>query len=174
MKASDIEPLIGYTGQTYDVSLKYLNESVAKWVKTDGLELCPDFQRGHVWTLDQQVSFVEYILRGGTTTPLLLNHPGWMTSFKGDFVVVDGLQRLTALTMFLSDKLAVFNGHYRMHIEGIEQLLRSKYMGIRIASLQSETEVLRWYLELNSAGTQHTADELDRVRRLLRQKELRA
>lgn len=32
-----------------------------------GLNLDPDFQRGHVWTARQQVKFIEFLLRGGRT-----------------------------------------------------------------------------------------------------------
>lgn len=46
----------------------------------DGLELCPDFQRGHVWQPSQQVHFVENCLRGIVPSSGLLlqfNCPGF-------------------------------------------------------------------------------------------------
>ena len=44
------------------------------------LELCPDFQRGHVWTTQQQINYVEYLLKEpmqGCGTVILFNCPGW-------------------------------------------------------------------------------------------------
>lgn len=47
-----------------DVMFRDLPRHVAECVG-QGLDLDPDFQRGHVWTRDQQVAYVEYMLRGG-------------------------------------------------------------------------------------------------------------
>ena len=40
-------------------------------------------------------------------------------------------------------------------------------MRIVVNDLQTREEVLQWYLELNSAGTPHSKEELDRVKALL-------
>lgn len=40
--------------------VKYIEEEV----ETMGLQLNPDFQRGHVWTEEQQIAWLEYHLRG--------------------------------------------------------------------------------------------------------------
>ena len=127
----------------------------------------PDFQGGHVWTPQQQTEFVEYILRGGKTSELLFNTKGNYASTSEDFVCVDGLQRLTALLLFLEDQLPVF-GHTRSQIEGIELLLREIYLTFRINELLTRRAVIRWYLEINAGGTPHTREEIDRVRDLLK------
>ena len=41
--------------------VKYIEEEV----ETMGLQLNPEFQRGHVWTEEQQIAWIEYHLRGG-------------------------------------------------------------------------------------------------------------
>jgi len=35
------------------------------------LQLNPDFQRGHVWIENQQIKYIEYILRGGKTARVI-------------------------------------------------------------------------------------------------------
>lgn len=91
-----------------DVSLAHL-DSVLEDYATQGLQLEPDFQRGHVWTIDQQVQYVEYLLREGLSGRVIyFNHPGWMKDWQGDFVLVDGLQRLTACLRFLHNEIPVF------------------------------------------------------------------
>lgn len=56
---------------------------VDEWVREDGLDLNPDFQRGHVWTPSQQAAFVEFFLRGGKTARVLyFNNPQWRTAAK--------------------------------------------------------------------------------------------
>lgn len=88
---------------------------------------------------------------------------------QGDFVCVDGLQRLTALLKFLDNELAVFDGYCRSDIEGIDLLLRGITVKVSINNLPTKAAVLQWYLELNSGGTVHTQAELDRVRTMLKE-----
>lgn len=38
---------------------------IPKWLADNDYDMNPAFQRGHVWTRDQQIAFVEFILRGG-------------------------------------------------------------------------------------------------------------
>lgn len=133
----------------------------------EGLQLNPDFQRGHVWTEEQQVAFVEFALRGGTIPPFRFNHPNWMGSFQGDFVVVDGLQRITALCKFLKNELGIFGGHLRKDIEGIELHLRGVQLSVTVNDLKTKQEVLKWYVELNEGGTPHTKEEIERVKQLM-------
>ena len=84
-----------------DMDIETLVRRIDVWVKEYGLQLNPDFQRGHVWTEEPQRAFVEFILRGGMTgRDLYFNQPGWMVDFEGEFVCVDGLQRITALQRF--------------------------------------------------------------------------
>lgn len=167
MKASDIKKLTDWGNYSVDTLLIYLDRTIREWQEEVGLELCPNFQRGHVWTQEQQVKFVEYILRGGKTSPLLFNDKnGFQKGIPEDFVCVDGLQRLTALLLFLNDELLVF-GHKRSQIEGIDRRLRELALTVRVNGLKTDAQVLEWYLELNSGGTPHTEEELDRVRNLL-------
>lgn len=145
-------------------------KQIEGWIEQDNLELDPDFQRGHVWTEEQQIKYVEYILRGGTTgITVYLNHPGWMGSFKGGMVCVDGLQRITAIQKFVSNELKVY-GHYFNEFEGNPPCLTKCSVQINVNNLKTRKEVLQWYLELNSGGTVHTKEELDKVK-VLMQKE---
>src|SRR3546814_11068615 len=79
-----------------------------------------DFQRGHVWTPQNQTRYLEHLLRGGTSSRTLIwNCPGYdqsiSTSADADapkeMVIVDGKQRLTAILGFLNGNVAVFGGH---------------------------------------------------------------
>lgn len=141
MKASEIKRLTNRGTYRCDFRLGSLQKTIKEW-QEEGLDLCPDFQRGHVWTPKQQVDFVEYILRGGITSEFLLNTKGNYASTTEDFVCVDGLQRLTALLLFLDDKLPVFGGHTRSQIEGIELPLKEICLTFRINELLTRSAVL--------------------------------
>jgi hypothetical protein len=164
---NDIKKLKSFGNYSVEYSLHRLSNTIDRWVKEDGLQLNPDFQRGHVWTEEQSIAFVEFILRGGKSGSILLNHPGWMSSFDGEFVCVDGLQRLTSLLRFLQNDLPVFGGHYCKDIEDIGLLLREISFNFYINELKTREEVLEWYLELNAGGTPHSQEEIDRVARLI-------
>ena len=134
-----------------------------------GLVLNPDFQRGHVWTEEQQVAYIEYLLMGGMsgrTIYLNAKDIGSPSREAQDYVCVDGLQRITAIQRFYRDEIAAFGHHYSQ----FEGRLNTTKLTVRIVmnDLQTREEVLQWYLELNSTGTPHSKEELDKVKALLK------
>lgn len=130
------------------------------------LNLCPDFQRGHVWTKQQQTLYIEYKLSGGYgADQIYTNCNGWMNSFAGPFELVDGLQRITAVRKFLNNKIKAFGSYFNDY--GDKQYLSSIDFVWHVNNLKTRKEVLRWYLELNNSGTPHTREELQRVKKLL-------
>ena len=83
--------------------LPSLVKYIAEEIEEMGLQLDPEFQRGHVWTEQQQIAWLEYHLRGGKSgNTIYLNNPFWHSSRQPkdgeykDYVCVDGLQRITA------------------------------------------------------------------------------
>ena len=162
--------------------LDMFEHDIQRYIDEYGLILNPDFQRGHVWTRNQQIAFVEYFLKGGRSGRILyFNHPQWMLwrSKKGeysDFVVVDGLQRITALLAFVRGELPAFGYYVRTEknppdahcFEGkLKWLECNSNLIININNLPTRAKVLEWYLQMNSGGTPHTEAELQKVRVLL-------
>ncbi|HDS1721729.1 DUF262 domain-containing protein [Pseudomonas putida] len=141
----------------------------------EGLELCPDFQRGHVWQPSQQVHFVENCLRGIVPSSGLLlqfNCPGFseQTNFETDLPpglqCVDGLQRYTALCAFVKGEVKPF-GLSAEQLKGTQFAPNRFHVKIAIHGFTKRADLLNHYLSINSGGTPHSADELDRVRALL-------
>jgi hypothetical protein len=163
MKFSDIKKFTQDGYYHTDIVFTDVKHSIERYIKEYGLILNPDFQRGHVWTKNQQIAFVEYILKGGITSDIRLNHPGWMNSFKGKFVCVDGLQRLSAIVAFLNNEIPAFDILYK-DFEGNTAVSIS----IRINNLKTRKEVLQWYIDLNTGGTIHTKEEIEKVKNLLK------
>jgi len=166
MKFGEIPKFTRTPNYHVDIGLDYLEKYISENVNELKLQLEPDFQRGHVWTPEQQIAYVEYLLRGGKSgKEIYMNHPGWLNSWKGEFVLVDGLQRITACLAFLHDKIPAFGllcsqFEDRIRMAGVT-------LSININDLKTRKEVLKWYLEMNSGGTPHTQDELNRVKGLL-------
>ena len=136
-----------------------------------GLDLDPDFQRGHVWTEAKQIAYVEFCLRDGQgSRTLLFNHPGWNKDYKGMMVLVDGKQRLEAVRKFLRNDLPIFGGNRLNDFEDKDRLLRTNaaHFTFSVNALPTRREVLEWYLQINSGGVVHTAEELAKVEELLK------
>jgi len=140
-----------------------------------GLEMAPDFQRGHVWTPEQQQHYIENILRGVVSTSgfvVQFNCPNWDNdSYDGDlprgFQCIDGLQRMTAVLAFMDGRVRPFGLL-------VEDLDRSRYsirgssyrLRIAVHTFQTKAELLQHYLDLNAGGTPHSAEEIERVRKM--------
>jgi len=167
MKISDKKQLTSYGNYQIDVDLGELPHTIGRYQKNYHLDINPDFQRGHVWTEKQQILFCEFILLGGRTNPICLNHTSWQ-GFKtsGDMVCVDGLQRLTALTKMLNDEIKVFGFKFSDY-EDYKIIKRTKSIQININNLETRKEVLQWYIDINSGGTIHTEDDINKVQNLL-------
>lgn len=162
--------------------LDMFDDNIKRYEIEYGLILNPDFQRGHVWSKAQQIAFVEYFLKGGRSgRTFYFNHPQWMNwnAKKGeyrDFVVVDGLQRITALLAFVRGELPAFGLYvYSLLNPPNVECFQGKLMHLKcnsnliinINNLPTRAHVLRWYLQMNSGGTPHTKAELQRVKDML-------
>lgn len=139
-----------------------------------GLELCPDFQRGHVWTQPQRVAFCESFVRGQASALLLFNCPSFNERLKagGDLnpemmQCVDGLQRLTALCDYVDNQFPIYGDKFCCDLNGTAFCASRLHVQVRVHSMRNRAELLSFYLDLNGAGTPHSAAELERVRGLL-------
>ena len=170
MKFKDIKPFTQDGSYEINIGLKYLEKVLKDYDEDYGLELNPDFQRGVVWTEEQQIAYVEFFIRGGKTARVIYFNCPSFNNFTGNnnpMVCVDGLQRLTALRKFLNNELKVFGGYLNDFEDKDIFLRRTDQLRFNINNLKTRKEVLQWYLDFNSGGTVHSQEEIDRVKTLL-------
>lgn len=152
-----------------DIGWDYLEQWITKdavSTKCDGIDMNPDFQRGYVWTPEQKVAYVEFIIRGGMTgKEIYCNCPRFQQGDLKGYVLVDGKQRIEAVIQFLNNNLTVFGNHVRADFD-YPDMFNCRFSW-NINHLKTRKEVLQWYLELNEGGTVHAKDELDKVRELI-------
>jgi len=161
LKFDDIHRFTSFPTHRANQSWDQLETQIARWTEYPGLDLDPDFQREHVWTTEQQIAYVEFIMRGGQTgKEIYFNDYGQ----EKPLVIVDGKQRLHAVRLFLANQVPAF-GHLLNEYE--PRLPWGYEFFFCVNNLKTRNEVLRWYLEMNSGGVVHTPEELDKVRRLL-------
>lgn len=173
MKVSDI-PQLTHVNSPVSWQIDDIQYTLDRYQKTYGLNLDPEFQRGHVWNEQTQIKFVEFVLRGGVTQPIRFNSPifGGHTKAKNsdlpnDVVIVDGKQRLTAVMKFVDNKLPVFSGNYLNDFDDPARALRGAELTYQVNKLQTKAELYTWYLEMNEGQVAHSKEELDKVRNLL-------
>lgn len=176
LKFQDIKPFTRKGSYEVNMGLEFLVNQIKQWEEEDGLKLNPDFQRGHVWTTEQQQRFIEFILRGGNTgRTLYFNDPSWLMyrdrndGTYNEFVCVDGLQRITAIRRFIGNDLKVFDQYYRDFEDKTDIIHHS--MIVNVNNLQTRAEVLQWYIDLNAGGTPHSEEEIKRIREMLKREE---
>ncbi|MDD4779154.1 MAG: DUF262 domain-containing protein [Tissierellia bacterium] len=169
MKYKDISQFTAVGSYEINMPLRYLKAKIDEWVNDTvftPLQLNPDFQRGHVWTEEQQIKYLEYLLKGGKSARVIyFNHPNWQGSYIGEFVCVDGLQRLTACIRFLDNEIPAFGTYYNDFEDKIPFDINLLF---NVNNLKTRKEVLQWYIEFNTGGTVHTEEEIERVKRLLK------
>jgi len=178
---SDIPSYLGSARYKTTVSGSGLARFLEEYRNDGGIDLDPDFQRGHVWDEGNRIKFIEHLLRGGEfgrsivwNTPThdhqASTHPD--RDLSDTMVLVDGKQRLTAILRFLDNDLAVFGGiklsdfdepSYR-EIMTVTGRLR---LDMNIYALQRRDDLIRLYLELNEGAVAHEPSEIARVRSLL-------
>lgn len=143
--------------RTLNVGLKSFKRFLELY---NNLNINPVWQRGEVWTIKQQTSCIEFILKSGKLPPLLLNS----TDNDNTLVLVDGKQRYTAIMLFLDNKLKVFNNYYYKDITNIDLTIGVTF---QFNDLKTEKEVVQWYLDMIGGTTSHTEQEIEFAREFL-------
>lgn len=172
LKHKSVPQLIPTGTYRIDQSMHRLKKTIGEYIEDFDLDLDPDFQRAHVWTMNQRVAFVEFMLQGGKTNPIYFNRPNWMRGIEGGRMeIVDGKQRLTSLLMFLNNEFTVFEeldsegiGYYYKEMDTIHSMTGVVFI---VNDLVDRSRILEWYLQMNRGNVAHTEEELSRVEKLL-------
>jgi hypothetical protein len=166
MKYDDIPKFTKRDHYHINVALAEVPYMIERYIEHYSLETNPDFQRGHVWTGLQQTKYIEFLLAGGSSgQDIYFNHPYWMRDMKDSMVLVDGLQRITSILMFMDNKIKAY-GHYYSEYDYIPYDIGLIF---HVNCLKTRAEVLSWYIQLNEGGVVHTPEEINRVKKLLEQ-----
>lgn len=163
---------------TIDVDFSYIEATLQGYARDWGLNLAPDFQRGHVWTQQQQSAFIEGVLRGtvGDSQRIIqFNAPHWDQDDHGgdlpnEIQIIDGLQRLTSVRMFLDGKVKAFGLTADAFANSRFSPFRSRYrLRFSVHAFCWRSDLLQYYLDINAGGTPHSLAEILRVTALLEQ-----
>jgi len=166
---SDINKPYRRVSYMVNISLDFLSQWVYEKQTKFGLILKPDFQRNYVWSKNQKINYIEHLLNEGSTAKdIYFNHPNWMTTWVSEddnpMVLVDGMQRISAIMEFLNNTFKVYDKYYAKDINGLDNICLNVYVN----KLKSYTEVIEWYIELNNTGIKHTTEDINHAKNILR------
>ncbi|MFP9117020.1 DUF262 domain-containing protein [Flavobacterium sp. RNTU_13] len=129
------------------------------------IKIQPDFQRNQVWNIEQKSKFIESIILNFPLPPIYLNE-----NKESNYIVIDGLQRSTALTEYYSNKfeltgieaLPKYNGY---SFEKLPEVLQSKFEDkkLTVFVLKPSTPMVVIYdlfNRINTGGTQLNRQEV--------------
>ena len=171
-----VRPLADKT-YAVDYAWRDLKHGLESYATDYGLNLAPDFQRGHVWTELQQAHYIENVMRGVVvpeTMVLQFNCPHWNDDdYAGELPremqILDGLQRLTAALRYMEGKVRPF-GRDIDAFKGTDFDTRRRnrfHFRVVVYDFRTRAALLQHYLDINTGGTPHSDAEIERVRQLL-------
>lgn len=151
-----------------DVPILYLKEELLRYKNKYNLNFNPEFQRGHVWSYQQKIDYMEFLLKEPMSgRDIYFNCPGWMNDFNGPMVIVDGKQRVNTILEFLSNHIPVFKCYYYNFEDHLTEHISLTF---HINNMSSYNDIIRWYIDMNTGGTSHTQKEINKAKSLLKQK----
>jgi len=186
-----IKPVKQYATQRTNIDIRHLKDWMNNFTGTSEnysyedvlLELNPEFQRGHVWKLNQQIAFVENLLRGiDINKTIRFNdltmrpHDDADEILKNKIICIDGLQRLTAIIDFVDGKYKVFNNQLSYddilnHPDkaSMRRIFNSALLQFEFLQITSYKEVLKYYIDLNLGGVAHTPADIQIAKDILKE-----
>ncbi|WP_025562884.1 DUF262 domain-containing protein [Psychromonas sp. SP041] len=123
----------------------------------------PSWQRGLVWTIEQNISFIESVYIGYDLGSIMIND---YEHFRGSEktvplsdIIIDGQQRINALISYTNNEFKVL-GFYWRELNRIEKrTFLEREIGKKTVRCFDESKLKHVYNHLNFSGVQHKSDE---------------
>lgn len=139
---------------------------------TRGLDSSPDYQRGYVWTEDDQQRYLDALMAGRDIGRFIIVERPYPLADQ----VLDGKQRLDCLIRFIQSEIA-WRGIYFHQLSKPDRSMLDRRV-VQIARLKEDhytrADLLRVFLEVNSGGVPQSEEHLEMVRQKLKEAEAQA
>lgn len=125
----------------------------------------PDYQRGYVWSAEDQQRYLDSVFEGRDLGRFIfVKHP-----YPQAEELLDGKQRLNCLNLFFQSRIS-WRGLFWHELNKLERY-QIENRSVQVATLSgsafSRSDRLRVFLEVNAAGVPQSEEHLDHVRALL-------
>lgn len=131
------------------------------------------YQRGFVWSLEENQLLVESIYQRIECGRILVRKRSWKEIDKMDaedcafYDIVDGKQRLNAVAGFIHNEFADLQGNYFNDLSAYAQHQFTNHQLFAYAEMQENTEdskVIKQFLKLNFAGVPQSKEHIEFVK----------
>jgi hypothetical protein len=131
-----------------------------------GVDFDVDYQRDHVWTLEDKVDLIDSIYNNVDIGKFVFVERSLGVRTKL-FEIIDGKQRLTAICEFYEDRFQ-YKGYYFSQLSMNDQYKLTGH-GISYGYLENPTKraVYETFIKLNTAGRPMENKDIEKVKKLL-------
>ena len=141
-------------------------QSLLVMVYHAGVDFNVDYQRDHVWTLDDKIALIDSIFNNIDIGKFVFVQ----RSFSHDdklYEILDGKQRLTALCEFYEDRFQ-YNGFYYSELSYSDKNKFGNH-GIAYGYLENPTRkaIFETFIKLNTCGRPMENKDIQKVKKLL-------
>ena len=155
------EDLIRWSLSTNDKASNLAKKISLELSFEDVLEkIVPKFQRdNNKWSREMQIKFVENIILGVNTTIIL----GTLSNEKSECVLIDGLQRVSAIFSFMNKEFKVFESfEYNEDFENkISTFIHN--LKLKIFNFKNEKDMVNFYINMNENIT-HSKEDIQKAK----------
>lgn len=157
-------------------SCEFVQERLTHGIQVAGVDWNPTingvlYQRGYVWSETQGRLLIESIYQGINIGTIILKKNSFSDIEKGKkhtwYDLVDGKQRLFAITQFMTDRFVDSYGNLYSELSGFAQIKFRNFNSLsygEVGESATATDIKNIFLNTNFAGVQMSQEHLDFVK----------
>lgn len=133
-----------------------------------GVDMNPEYQRGNVWSLEDKVALIDSIFNDIEIGRIVLMKRDYSDERKEAYEIIDGKQRLTALTEFYEDRFQ-YKGLFFSQMHPFDQNhFENKQMAVIEAPEMSREQVIEYFIRVNISGRPVNPEHLEKVKAMIK------
>ena len=149
--------------------VRYLNsglDSLLNMVYYFGVDFDVDYQRDHVWTLDDKVELIDSIFNNIDIGKFVfvqrtMKHEGKLHE------IIDGKQRLTAICEFIEGRFKYKGYTFAELSNGDKNKIKSHQISYGYLENPTRRAIFETFIKLNTSGRPMKNEDIDKVKKLL-------
>jgi hypothetical protein len=141
-----------------------------------GIDMNPEYQRGNVWTEEQQVKLIDSIYSNINIGSFVLVEKKWFENYNvvsDMYEILDGKQRLTAIIDYVSSKFTYRGKYYHELSEYTRSKFENQQILIGMMKLSKKDDsynrkqVIKQFIRLNECGTSMEKSIIDKAKEIV-------
>ena len=151
----------------FSYSQRSLDGLLSTYYDGSGMDLDPDYQRGHVWAHEQKVALIDSVFRNIDIGKFTVIRKPFRENRDHYYEMLDGKQRFTALMEFFEDRFQ-YRGLYFSELHWRDQNHFENY-SVSYAETEPLTDEQKYhyFLKLNVSGRPVDPAHIEKVEKML-------